>query len=207
MKILIAVPCMDSVAAPFASSLAMLNRPGECTLAMVTGSLIYESRNKIAKQAIKMNADAVMWFDSDMVFSADTLERMVKHLEEGRDIVSGLYFRRVSPFSPVIFNKCGVDENGVGHHENYDNYPKNQTFEVEGIGFGCVITRTKVLMDMLLNEHTWFDPLGGYGEDLSFCIRARKLGYKVYCDSTIKCGHIGHLMVDESVYEATGGEK
>ena len=54
-KILIAVPCMDSVAAQFAQALAMLEKVGSCLVSFVIGSLIYNSRNDLARQAMKMD--------------------------------------------------------------------------------------------------------------------------------------------------------
>ena len=60
-KILIAIPCMDQVPAPFAQSLAMI-RKGEnsCAVAFQMGSLIYTSRNNLAKKAIE-DADLVLF--------------------------------------------------------------------------------------------------------------------------------------------------
>ena len=49
MKTLIAVPCMDSVPSQFAQSLAMLQKVDECAIAFQIGSLIYTSRNELAK--------------------------------------------------------------------------------------------------------------------------------------------------------------
>ena len=37
----------------------------------------------------------------------------------------------------------------------------------------------------------------GFGEDLSFCIRAQELGRKIYCDSRIKMGHVGLRVFEE----------
>ena len=73
-KILICVPTMDMVAAGFAQSLAMLQKGGHETAIMFeVGSLIYEARNKLARQAIKMGADYTMWFDSDMIFQPEQI--------------------------------------------------------------------------------------------------------------------------------------
>ena len=69
MKIFIAVPCMDQVPARFAQSLAMLKKVGECAVGFQIGSLIYTSRNDLASKAIEMDADFVLWLDSDMVFN------------------------------------------------------------------------------------------------------------------------------------------
>ena len=207
-KILIAVPTMDMVPMGFAQSLAMLNKVGECVVSSVVGSLIYDARNKLAAQAVKMEADYIMWFDSDMIFQADTLERLMKDIEEGRDIVSGLYFRRVSPFSPVAFSKFGdISEENVA--ETLENYEGDLTgiHEVEGVGFGCVLMKTDVIYDCFAKYGTCFSPIGQIGEDLSFCYRARELGYKIFLDCDIKCGHVGHLIVTEQAYRSLhGGE-
>jgi len=196
MKTLIAVPCMDMVAAPFAQSLATLKKEGECLMSFMVGSLVYESRNKIAAQALVAKTDYVLWLDSDMTFPQDLIPRMIKHMEDGKEIVTGLYFRRRSPFTPVLFKKLGKES------EDYPDYPRDSVFEVEGCGFGCVMLKTAVLEDVMLNKHNWFEPIEKFGEDLSFCIRARELGHKIYCDSSIKCGHVGQLIVNEDVYQA-----
>jgi len=201
MKTLIAVPCMDQVAAPFAQNLAVMRKDGEVFVSFLIGSLIYDSRNNLAKQAIASKSDYVLWLDSDMIFPGDIMTRMHKHMEEGKDIVTGLYFRRKLPFSPVLFKELEFKD-GQGHHEDYDDYPRDSVFEVAGAGFGCLMLKTSVLEDVALNYQDWFGPIGGYGEDLSFLIRARELGYKVWCDSTIKCGHIGQLIVDEGVWDS-----
>lgn len=203
MKILIAVPCMDQVAAPFAASLGMLEKDekDQTVIAMQIGSLVYDSRNNLARRAVNWDADYVMWLDSDMSFPPDTLKRMVKHMESGLDIVTGLYFRRRSPFAPVLFKDLGVTD-GKGHWEGYDDYPKDSLFEIGGCGFGCVMHKANVLAGMVLNGRgNWFSPYAGFGEDLSFCIRAKESGYSIWCDSTIKCGHVGQIVVDENIYE------
>ena len=202
MKTLIAVPCMDQVAAPFAQNLAAMEKKGEVFVSFLIGSLIYESRNTLAKQAIATKADYIMWLDSDMTFAPDTMTRLQQHMEEGKDIVTGLYFRRRPPFTPVLFKTLERINEDSAKHENYDDYPDNSLFEIGGCGFGCVMTRTSVLEDVFLNYHKCFDPVCSIGEDLAFCLRARELGYKIYCDSTIKCGHVGQLVVDESVYRS-----
>ena len=93
MKTMIAVPCMDQVPTPFCQSLALLKRVGDCTLAMKSGSLIYEARNSLAMQAIQMEADYVLWLDSDMVFQPDTLVRLMDFLENGHHVCDRSIFQ------------------------------------------------------------------------------------------------------------------
>lgn len=203
MKILIAVPCMDQVAAGFAQSLATLNKVGECAVVFIVGSLIYDSRNKIATQAVEVGADYVMWFDSDMIFSPDTLQKLIA---DDKDIVSGLYHRRTAPYTPVLFSEIGVNDDGTAKWSNYDDHP-DSLFRCEGIGFGCVLVKAEVLFDMAAKYHDWFGPTNGFGEDLSFCLRAKELGFEIWCDPTVNCGHVGHMVIDDKLYKAMRGAK
>ena len=205
-KILIAVPCMDQVSARFAQSLATLKKVGQCTVSFLMGSLIYDSRNRLAGMAVEMEADYILWLDSDMVFLPDTLERMMKVLDEHPeiDILSGLYFRRGTPFTPVLFSKLEVNEEGTLEWADVDPLP-DELFEIAGCGFGCVLMRTECLLDLAAKEGggMWFSPIANAGEDCAFCIRARNGGYKIYCDPTIECGHMGYAPITKSFYLAT----
>ena len=199
-KILICVPSMDMVAAGFAQSLAMLQKGGNETAIMFqVGSLIYEARNKLAKQAIKMGADWTMWFDSDMIFQPDT---MIKLLEHNAPIVSGAYFRRSPPYHLVAFDECDTK-----NRKWTDLKLPTETVKCGGVGFGCVLVKTDVLFDVAAKFQTWFEPMNGFGEDLSFCWRARECGFDILIDPSISCGHMGHILVNETFYKAYAGGK
>jgi len=204
MKILIAVPCMDQVPSQFAQSIATLNKVGDCAIAFQMGSLVYDARNSLALNAIKAEADYVMWFDSDMVFPSDTLERLIEDRDKG-DIITGVYYRRVAPYHPVLMEKLEISEDKCEWSDCID-YPQD-IFEVAGCGFGCVLVPTKVLLEVFAEYGNMFAPINGVGEDLSFCWRARKLGYKIVCDPSVQCGHVGHYVVDRNFYNAYKGTK
>ena len=208
-KILIAVPCMDTVSARFAQSLATLRKVDRCVVSFLMGSLIYDSRNQLAGYALEMEADYILWLDSDMIFAPDTLERMIKTLDEHPeiDILSGLYFRRAYPFTPVLFKKLDEGENGSIVFEDYNDYP-DELFELEGVGFGCVLMRTDCLFQMLDEDGVgrWFTPLGGAGEDCAFCIRARRAGYRIFVDPSVELGHMAYAPVTQAFYKANKKE-
>lgn len=204
-KILIAVPCMDMVSARFAQSLTTLKKVGQCTVSFLIGSLVYDSRNKLAGLAMQMEADYIMWFDSDMVFRPDTLERMMDVMDKNPDIeiLSGLYVRRGAPFTPVIFSKLEVNEHGELEWDDVVNIP-DEPFEVAGCGFGCVLMKTDCLYEIASKENggMWFTPIAGAGEDCAFCIRARESGYKIWCDPRIDLGHMAYAPVTREFYDA-----
>lgn len=199
-KILIAVPCMDSVPARFAHSLAMLKKVGECAVTFEIGSLIYSSRNNLARRAVEWDADYVLWLDSDMVFEPDLLERLMTDLEDyDADMVSGLYFRRVIPYTPVLFDRLDISGE-ITYWTEFKELP-DDVFEVGGCGFGCVLMKTDVIFDVFGKFQNCFAPLGNTGEDLAFCWRARECGYKILCDPNVACGHVGNVVISREFYE------
>lgn len=201
MKTLIAIPCMDQVPAQFCQSLSTLEKPGPTVVAFQIGSLIYTSRNNLAAEAVRQEADYVFWLDSDMMFVPQTLKYMLQVLkqQEGDVILSGLYFRRVAPFSPVAFSKLDF-EDGKCVWENIKEIPDGP-FETEGIGFGCVLMPTQALLDVQAKFGDMFTPLLGVGEDLSFCWRARQCGWKFLVDPRFELGHVGHHIITRDFWE------
>lgn len=201
MKVFIAVPCMDQLPARFCQSLAMLQRAGDTQVGFEIGSLVYFSRNNLAKAAIKAEADWVLWLDSDMTFPPDLLQRMLKICEENSlDFLSGLYFRRNPPYSTVLYDRLEATENGASF-TTLESVPDG-LFEIGGCGFGGVLMKTDVIMDVMGKFKRMFDPLDGLGEDLSFCWRARQCGYKLYCDSSLEMGHVGYAEITREYFDA-----
>lgn len=203
-KIMIAIPCMDQVPTPFALSLAMIRKPEGDDFACATrmGSLVYNSRNDLAMQAIQTGFDWVFWLDSDMVFQQDILVRMLEVArEKDLDFLSGLYFRRVQPYTPVAFDHLEVNENGDCEWSEFEELPQS-LFEVGGCGFGGVLVKTAVLAKVQEKFGNMFFPIAQMGEDLSFCWRARQCGYKVWMDPTIVLGHVGYSVINRKFYES-----
>jgi len=202
-KVLIAVPCMDVVPAQFAHALAQLTSyevpDTSIGLWFNLGSLVYTSRDEIAKRALADEADLVMWFDSDMIFGPDTLIRMLKYIDEGHDFVTGVYYRRKPPFSPTIFETMDFDDSGRATWTEFDDIPQ-EPFEVAACGFGCVLMRTEMFVDVFANFGLMFTPIGNTGEDIAFCWRARQLGYKLIADPTIELGHVGQQVFTRDFY-------
>ena len=204
-KVLIAVPCMDSVPAQFAHSLATLTSYGiedtEISIWFNLGSLVYTSRDEIAKRALMDEADYVMWFDSDMVFNPDTLHRLIQRLNNGADMVTGVYYRRKPPFSPTLFSEMDINpETGEAKWTEFTEIPE-ELFEVGACGFGCVLMRTEIFVAVFSKFGYMFTPIGNVGEDIAFCWRARQCGYKILADPSISLGHVGQTIYSKAFFE------
>lgn len=204
MKTMIAIPCMDMMHSQFVMSLTGLKLDGDIKFAYSVSSLVYDSRNSLARKAILENFDYMLWLDSDMEFDSDLFRRLKADLDEGRDMVCGIYVTRKPPIKPVIFDKCGyehlTDNEVKPFARTMYEYPKDDIFEVEACGFGGVLMKVDMLRDIESKFGLPFSPILGFGEDISFCLRAKDAGYKIYCDSRIKIGHVGNYTFKENDY-------
>lgn len=205
MKTLIAIPCMDMVHTLFAKSVMTLQLRDQVEVSFASGSLIYDARNKLAMKAVEEGFDRVLWLDSDMVFDPDLFPKLANRLDEGYSFVSGLYFKRKAPIAPVIYERCDLVENEA--HETipvaktFDDYPKDQLFEIKAAGFGGVMMTTELIDKVHKKYGLPFFPVAGFGEDLAFCYRCQMAGEKMYCDSSIKLKHIGLVEIGEETFQ------
>lgn len=206
MKTLISIPCMDMVHTQFMRSLLQMTKVGEVGFALSSSSLVYDARNTLAKQAVDGGFDRVLWLDSDMDFKPDMFVNLMQDMDDNNlEIVGGIYFSRKEPVVPVVYQKVGY------YHDdeqdtvtpcalNYYEYPKDELFPCEGIGFGAVLMTTDLIKKVQDKYGLPFSPILGFGEDLSFCIRARDVGATIMCDSRIKVGHVGLRTYTEEHY-------
>ena len=209
MKTLVAVPCLDMVQTSFMNSLLRLMSVDETKISFRVSSLVYDSRNLLAGEAVSQGYDRILFLDSDMVFQPDLLIRLSKDMDEGRDYVCGLFFRRKPPYKPVIYKDLHYHRDGLKLDmklEPYLDYPQNEIFEVAGSGFGAVMMTTELVNKVGDKFGYPFSPEMGFGEDLSFCWRVKQLGIPMYCDSSVRVGHVGMGTISEETYFATRGD-
>ena len=201
MKTMIAVPCMDYVQTEFVQSLVRLKMPGEIRHDFLSCSLIYKARNDLALHAMAEKADYILWLDSDMVFPSDTLVNLMEDIR-GRDIVSGVCHMRRPPYAPAMWSKLrqGLTP-GENESQKLIDYPRDKIFTVEGCGMACVLMRVSVLDAVADKYHELFSPLPGYGEDLSFCIRARGCGFDIHVDPKVQIGHKASVIVTDETFQ------
>jgi len=197
-NILIGIPALDSLKIETTTSLvatiAQLDMKYDAKMLIRKASLIHDSRNKIAQQAIDEGFDYLMFIDSDMKFPGDALNRL---MSLNLDVVGGLYYRKQPPHAPVIAQKMGKTLTIPRL------WPKTKPFEVFSVATGFMLINTKVLK--AIKPPYFF--YGKYhdmdmGEDVYFCHKAQQAGFKVWCDPTIDLKHIGEYEYDAKDYEA-----
>jgi len=178
----IAIPSGDLVHTDFAMSLAMLcmNPGASVFLLNARSSLIPLGRNQCAGAAQIMKATHLLFLDTDMVFPADTLTRLLAH---DKDIVGATYSRRVPPFHALTVTE-----------EDEHIHVTAGLRQVKLMPTGCLLIRLGVfnaLAKPYFNLVAEGDQLRG--EDYYFCEKARAAGFELWCDGDLssQLGHIG----------------
>lgn len=205
-KVMICVPTLDKIDASFFTSVLGLEYDVGCnfTYNVKSNSLIYNARNDFALDAINGKFDYLVFFDSDLVLQPETLTWLIWGItEQDADLVTGLYFKRKLPTSPVILKHLDWYEHDTlgpqDEAEVYEDYPTNRLFEVAGCGMGCCIMKVDMLREVTTAfRMAPFTPMPRLSEDYAFCWRMGKAGKKLICDPRIQPKHAGLWLYGEA---------
>lgn len=183
-KILIAIPTARYIEAETFKSIYDLEIPEgyETTFQTFYGYRVDQVRNLIADWVVR-GFDYLFAVDHDITFAPDTLKKMLAH---DVDVVSGVYRQRVPEQKIEIY-----DLNQVRMKMEDLDKPLVQ---IGGCGFGCVLVKKVVLTQIgypQFEYHPALDHNNTISEDNDFCRKVTNAGYFIWCDPTIKCGHIG----------------
>ena len=188
-RLMIAVPTLDYIHRRFVESLSNLTRRlAYCgfhfDVCFEGCTLVYISRDNLVNRAIRSGCDRILWLDADMVFDEDIYEKL---RETDEDFVTGAYKGRHGSGRPCIFDKLEPPKRWEEFKTGNGDIPLMQ---IEGCGFGAVLTSTEMCEDILNSNGTCFRPTVSLGEDLAFCKRAKDAGYPLYVRTDIPIGHI-----------------
>jgi len=205
MRTMICVPCMDMVHTLFMVSLLNLRKSEGTEIAVSSCSLVYDARHVLAHKALVEGYDRIMWLDSDHAFKPDLMERLSADMDQGLEFVTGVYFTRKTPIKPCVHAICHdtvtKDGKAIPTSIPVSEIPDG-LFEIEGCGFGACMMTTDLIRKV---GDLPFFPFQGYGEDFSFCRRAREAGAKLWCDGRIRVDHIGLTLYNEEKWEREKG--
>lgn len=159
-----------------------------------------KARNRLVVEFLDNHTDCDwLWFcDTDMVFSPDTLHRLIARAIQCDVQTLGALCVLVTADGaiPTMF----IPDTDSVTRVMLD-YVEDQVAEVAATGTGCLVVHRDVLADMRDqangSPNAWFGydvhhtPAGEWvmGEDISFCLRARDAGHDVHVDTTLHVGH------------------
>jgi GT2 family glycosyltransferase len=148
-----------------------------------SGCIIDVSRNLLVYDALQNKAEHLLFVDDDTLFPDNVYDALARH---AKPIVSSLVYRKEPPYQPVVYHQAETE----WIYEALSDYPDNELISVDAVGLGCALYSAQVFKKLPMpwfefNSSPWL------GEDLNMCRKARKAGFGVYCDTSVKCQHLG----------------
>jgi GT2 family glycosyltransferase len=186
-SVTIVIPNTGNVSHMFLFDAINLIKPPNSVLLDITRTVIHFARNEAAKIALLNNTNYIFYLDSDTKFPPDLLVRLLSHR---KDLIGAVVTKRVPPYNPCVYkgrkqmqkvDKLGwtwLSKVGAGIEE------------IDGIGMASTLISMKVFKKM---KQPWFFFPLDIGEDLSFCERTQKEGFKLYCDTDLALLHEGEI--------------
>lgn len=151
-------------------------------------SLLNDGKSQLKKQSAIPGFDYFLFVDSDITFTLDNVLKLISH---DKDIIASPYFAHKDNGTYYVGD---FYENAPGRIKfNYSKFEKGlKTVGYAGTGF--MLIKASVLSVM---TYPWFEPmlldLGEcaevMGEDVSFCVKAKKFCFDVFCDFDNPVGH------------------
>lgn len=189
---------------------------------------ITDSRNIVVAEFLdNTDDDFLLWLDADMGYAPDTIDRLILATGDDleRPIVGGLAFYQYvvthgmndlgAPvdgyaYAPTIFQLAAP---GSYLTAPLLEYPKDALVECAATGSACVLIHRSVFEKMreeFTGPHHWYSRpvVDGreFGEDVTFCHRARNCGFPIFVDTSIKTSHKKFIyLTDETVPALSGG--
>ncbi len=167
------------------------------------GSLVSATREAVALDSYVPNWDTrevgggaytygkIFWIDSDIEWTVDAFKTIY---ESDLDVVGGMYQTAPDGRVAVAFFD-GAGQPTVVREQDFMMLDET-LHEVYGLGFGFIAMKSGVfekcdrpwfLMERIKWQHLDFEL--NVGEDYSWCVNARRNGFKTYLDSTVKVRH------------------
>jgi glycosyltransferase involved in cell wall biosynthesis len=162
------------------------------------------ARNTLVEQALSINADYILFVDSDIVMESPSDPNVAlsqlyqimnkstnkddKYYKSGR-IVSAIYrAKQKTGFSMAAWMK--YQDKGFTPIANW----KGNLLTVDVVGMGFCLIDLKIFKEIPKPWFVWNEP-NGISEDFYFCMLAKQHGYDIHVYSDIKLSHLGMLKV------------
>jgi hypothetical protein len=204
-KVLVAILTREVVTSGWAFGLRKMFVPPAGGVVSLYGMPYDHARNSACRSTLENGFTWLFFLDDDVIPPPDVIPRLISH---GKDIVSGVYYRRNEPIVP-----CMQRLNKDGNPEWVTSFGWPGLIEVDHVGAGCLLIHRRVLEKLQKpgNNRPWFEWLCDHedlpkmqktSEDFTFCRRAREAGYKINVDTAVHCVHAGN---GRAVLTQTGG--
>lgn len=192
-SVFIGCPCRGNPRMETAAWIAVTRDRFQADMSFVDGGSrpVQSARNETVRRFLKSGRDWMLWIDDDVVPPRDALDKMLAvAAEKSATIVAGQY--------PVL------SPEGLASSVRPLDWPEGEqwpligksgwpsgVFEVEHCGFGIMLVHRSTILNMGWPWFGWIERENGTetGEDIFFCVNARRKGFKIWCAGDVRCSH------------------
>ena len=175
-------------------------------LALESGPNISTARNVVVREFLdNQRAPWLLMVDTDMVFSATALDRLIAAADPAdRPVVGGLCFSLVKGEThPTMYEL--TETGGRPAFVQYTQWPEDGLLQVSATGAAFLLMHRTALeaVERLTKDVSapWFRetpvgaPLALMGEDMTFCLRLAAAEIPVYVHTGVQVGHMKPVML------------
>jgi GT2 family glycosyltransferase len=186
----------------FANTFTLVRTGVSVGLRQAFGQPLAAVRNSIVQYFLEeTKATHLFFLDDDVLIMPDTILRLLKRKAP---IVSGLYYERDQRHRPIIIDTPKNREQKLRFRFRYlCRPPKSRLLECDVAPAGCLLIEREVFRSMVA---PWFHARQNMGEDVYFCLYARRAGFKILVDTAVDCLHIvTHVTGSDEAFEQWKG--
>lgn len=184
---------------------------------------IWTARNRLVADFLKTDFTHFMFIDQDIGFLAEDVFALI---QEDKDVVAGTYPLKQINWNRVEgAAKKGVPPEKLEEYtsthvflpvEDQINFGSKKLIEVINVGTGFMLIQRKVFESLAKTVDEYFDVITPdlkvktldffgheriddefFGEDVSFCLKVRRNGMKIYVAPWVRCSHYGSYHYNE----------
>jgi hypothetical protein len=159
------------------------------------------------------------WFvvlEDDVIPPPDAFARVAAY-DDKYDIVTALHFGHEEPYRTLAFTRReSVEKSSSGHvagflhecltpDETRGMVENPGVYEVDAVPMGFTAIRRRVLENWPQDVLMWQPSTPMAGQDIHFCLEAKKQGYSIWVDSSLRCGHLSEVAVGYGHHALTNG--
>ncbi len=157
----------------------------EAHLGIRAGPYTHWNREELVQDALETNATHLMMIDTDIVFGADAIPRLLAHQ---KDIVGAMYNCKSLP--PLNTIKM-ADESGNLVSVKGEDIPR-ELFQCAALPGGFMLVDLARLRHCV--EPPYFTCEPPIGEDVFFSRKCAAAGLCIWCDPSVEIGHVGEYV-------------
>jgi hypothetical protein len=183
--VFVAIPCGEqSRYSRFWAEIQSLELPPDSGTCAQFGPFIVNNQNRLAHKFMAGNWDWFFLANDDQLYPPSSVKQMIAHQKEA---VVALSVSRKPPHAPLIYDM--VEDQFFCHNLK----PlENGLIKIVGSGGGGLLLNRSVFEKV---EEPWWNiammPNGEHGgEDLFFNRKMNNAGIELWCDTTIRVGHM-----------------